>query len=140
MNSLFFFTSLLLFLARCKPENEPIHIADSNLPTHIYPYGKHAGYMYLRFIVHVLNLVCRLGLSLPNPAPDVELEGPEPHLNIHPPLPHSGKNILEVICFRHVVQMNYVNSVTPLSQNCVMKQENGIYPVSSIYYCLHTYI
>ncbi|CAK1543620.1 unnamed protein product [Leptosia nina] len=32
----------------------------------------------------------RLGISLPNPAPDVELEGPEPHLNIHPPLPNSA--------------------------------------------------
>lgn len=39
---------------------------------------------------HLSLIGARLGLSLPNPAPDVELEGPEPHLNIHPPLPHTA--------------------------------------------------
>ncbi|KAI8432836.1 hypothetical protein MSG28_013769 [Choristoneura fumiferana] len=39
---------------------------------------------------HLSLIGARLGLTLPNPAPDVELEGPEPHINIHPPLPHSA--------------------------------------------------
>ncbi|CAG9792754.1 unnamed protein product [Diatraea saccharalis] len=39
---------------------------------------------------HLSLIGARLGLSLPNPAPDVELEGPEPHLNVHPPLPNSA--------------------------------------------------
>ncbi|XP_013144877.1 PREDICTED: nuclear inhibitor of protein phosphatase 1 [Papilio polytes] len=38
---------------------------------------------------HLSIIGARLGLSLPNPAPDVELEGPEPHLSVHPPLPHA---------------------------------------------------
>ncbi|XP_063542475.1 nuclear inhibitor of protein phosphatase 1 [Cydia strobilella] len=39
---------------------------------------------------HLSLIGARLGLSLPNPAPDVELEGPEPQHHAQPPQPHAG--------------------------------------------------
>lgn len=39
---------------------------------------------------HLSLIGARLGLSLPNPAPDVELEGPEPALPAHAPQQHAA--------------------------------------------------
>lgn len=46
---------------------------------------------------------------LPNPAPDVELEGPEPHLNINPPLPNSG--------MYKIVNLNYMSALSYFKYN-----------------------
>lgn len=39
---------------------------------------------------HLSLIGARLGLSLPNPAPDVELEGPEPQIHVMPTVPNPG--------------------------------------------------